>query len=168
MQLPALLTKAATAPLHQPSAQPTPPSPPSFTRTNGPEMLTAHQAEGNRAAARMLLASGSTAWDTSQGIPVPGPAPAQRETHFHHYGGCTSTFPPLPSCKPELKAAVWQHGSCLTMSIRKAFSLNLPPVSKIKLLSTKSLLFCQIWLKWAKLKCYWRRRREDRPIQPLH
>lgn len=160
MQLPALLTKAATASVHQPSAQPTPPFPLSFTRTNDPNMLTAHQVEGNHSTAWMLPASGSTAWDTSQGILVPGPGPAQQETHFHHCGGCTSGFPLLPSWKPELKAAVWHRGSCLTTGIRRAFSLNRPPVYKVKPFSTKSLSFCQIWLKWAQFKCFWGKRRQ--------
>lgn len=153
MQLPALLRKAA---------QPLCPLPPPSSQDKWPNMLRAPQVRGSHSAAGMLLALGSTAWDTSQGIPAPGPGPAQQETHFHHCGGCTSAFPAflLSPCKAELKAALWQPGSCLTLGTRKAFSLSLPSVSTVKIFSTKSLSFWQIWLKLAKFKCYWGRRRQ--------
>lgn len=93
-------------------------SPPSFTRANAPrhaDALTARQVEGNRSAARMLLASESTARDKSQGIPVPAPGSAQRETHFHHRGGRTSAFPLLRRALVQTRAQT--SGPCFGLGM---------------------------------------------------
>lgn len=87
-------------------------SPPSFTRANAPrhaDTLTAHPVEGNHSAARMLLASKSTAQNKSQGIPIPEPGSAQQETHFHHHGGSFSAATACPHANPcsNFRAVLW-------------------------------------------------------------
>lgn len=71
---------AAACPAHKSSHSPTAPAlgtaspslPSQLQQDKWPQHGGTHQTQRNHAAARMLLASGSTAWDMSQGIPSQG------------------------------------------------------------------------------------------------